>query len=130
MNATAQATNLQLAGAFAFGAVIGWYLYFVNRYRKDSVALADIVTALSAIGGGAVLALFPASTDLFGAYGIGVAFGFFLYFVVLCAMVRNSPNFDRDWFLDGRRKKPADDQTVVGVDTTAHPMAGREVVTK
>lgn len=130
MNATAQATNLQLAGAFAFGAVIGWYLYFVNRYRKDGVALADIVTALSAIGGGAVLALFPAGTDLFGAYGIGVAFGFFLYFVVLCVMVRSSPNFDRDWFLDGRRTKPRDDQTVAGVDTTAHPMAGREVVTK
>ena len=45
-------------GAFAFGLVIGWFTYFVNRYRKE-VALADVATIIGAIGGGAVLALFP-----------------------------------------------------------------------
>jgi 3-methyladenine DNA glycosylase/8-oxoguanine DNA glycosylase len=31
----ASASNFELAGAAAFGAVIGWYLYYVNRYRQD-----------------------------------------------------------------------------------------------
>ena len=64
---------------------------------------------LGVIGGGAILALFPARSDLFGAYGIGLFIGFFGYFVTLLSLVNKSPNFDRDWFLDGRRKKLADD---------------------
>jgi hypothetical protein len=121
--AQATATNFQLAGAFAFGAVVGWYFYFANRYRSDGVKLADVATLISALGGAAVLALFPAGTDLFGAYGVGLAVGFFLYFAVLCSMVRRSKNFDQDWFLDGRRQKPADGQTTVGAAETVHPMA-------
>jgi hypothetical protein len=120
MNAPQPATQFQLFGAWAFGAVVGWYLYFVNRYRREGVKLADLVTVIGAVGGAAVLALFPAGTDLFAAYGIGVACGFFLYFVALCLMVKASPNFDVDWFLDGRRTKPRDDQTTEGVDRTTH----------
>jgi hypothetical protein len=95
-----------LAGAFAFGALIGWYVYYVNRYRKGDIQIGDIVTLIGAIGGSAVLALFDRKTDLFGAYGVGLAAGFFGYFAVLSLLVRSSPNFDRDWFLDGRRKDP------------------------
>ena len=54
-----------------------------------------------------MLALFPAKTDLFGAYGVGLFSGFFGYFIVLTVLVRISPNFDADWFLDGRRKEPS-----------------------
>lgn len=124
MNSTIQVTSLQLWGAFAFGAVIGWYLYFINRYRKDSVALADLVTVVSAIGGGAVLALFPAGTSLFGAYGVGLAAGFFLYFAVLCVLVWVSPDFDREWFLDGRHKELHAGQIIAGADPTVRPMGG------
>jgi hypothetical protein len=130
MSTPAHATALQLWGAFSFGAVLGWYLYFVNRYRKDAVALTDLATLLGAVGGGAVLALFPAGTDLFGAYGVGLAAGFFLYFIALCVMVWASPNFDRDWFLDGRRKSPAGDQTNAGAEISTHPMVGGGRVTK
>lgn len=98
----------QLAGAFCFGFLIGWYVYFINRYRKGEVQLSDLVTLLGAIGGGAVLALFKAESDLFGAYGIGLLVGFLGYFGVLVFLVRKSQNFDFDWFLDGRRKNPAD----------------------
>ena len=97
---------LQLIGACCFGILIGWYLYYINRYRKDDIKLSDLVTLIGAIGGGAILALFPASSDLFGAYGIGLALGFFGYYMALLSYVAHSPNFDVDWFLDGRRKLP------------------------
>ena len=36
--------NIQLWGAGAFGAILGWYTYFINRYRQDDVKLGDLVT--------------------------------------------------------------------------------------
>ena len=106
MDETQVASAIQLIGAGAFGALIGWYVYYINRYRKADVQLNDLVTFVGVLGGGAILALFPAGTDLFGAYGVGLFLGFFGYFVALIILVRISPNFDADWFLDGRRKKP------------------------
>ena len=96
--------NVQLIGAGCFGAIIGWYIYYINRYRKTDVQLSDLVTLLGILGGSAVLKLFPQESNLFGAYGIGLAIGFFLYFLVLIILVGVSKNFDVDWFLDGRRK--------------------------
>src|SRR5262245_59914007 len=106
------ATTIQLIGSGCFGAILGWYLYFINRYRSGPVDFGDIVTILGAIGGAGVLALFPSGTDLFGAYGIGLAIGFFLYYAILSSMVARSPNFDSDFFLDGRRKKLAPDSFI------------------
>lgn len=98
--------QLQLVGAACFGGIIGWFVYYINRYRTGEVQLSDLVTLIGVIGGTAVLALFPAKSDLFGAYGIGLAAGFFLYFVILIICVSVSHNFDVDWFLDGRRTLP------------------------
>jgi len=112
MDSLQAASTLQLWGAGAFGGIIGWYVYYINRYRKGDVQLSDLVTLIGVLGGGAILALFPARTDLFGAYGIGLAVGFFLYFLVLIFLVGISKNFDVDWFLDGRRKKPAGDYVI------------------
>jgi hypothetical protein len=98
---------IQLIGAGAFGTLIGWYVYFINRHRRADVQLSDIVTLIGIIGGAAVLALFPAQTPIFGAYGIGLALGFFAYFILLLILVGISPNFSADWFLDGRRIDPA-----------------------
>lgn len=104
------ASTVMLFGAGGFGLVIGWFVYFVNRYRKDDVQLSDIVTLIGAIGGAAVLSLFEAKTELFGAYGIGLALGFFGYFLALLVLVRASVRrngaFTWEWFLDGRRKDP------------------------
>jgi hypothetical protein len=109
------ATTVQMLGAGGFGAILGWYLYFINRHRKDDVQLSDFVTVVGAIGGAAVLALFPAGTDLFGAYGIGLAIGFFGYVLVLLLLVRASMRrpdgaFDWEWFLDARCRVPRADQ--------------------
>jgi hypothetical protein len=78
----------------------------INRYRKGDVQLSDIVTLVGAIGGSAILGVFESGTDLFGAYGIGLAIGFFAYFFVLVILVASSKNFNSEWFLDGRRKLP------------------------
>ncbi len=124
---TISATPLQLAGAFGFGMLIGWYVYYINRYRKGDVQFSDLSTVIGILGGGAVLALFPAKTDLFGAYGVGLAAGFFSYFGFLLLWVRISKNFNVDWFLDGRRKKLADDEIATGARRTVTAMgAGDE----
>lgn len=120
------ASTLQALGAGAFGAIIGWNLYAINRYRTDGVGIGDLATIAGAIGGAAILDLFPAGSDLFGAYGLGLAVGFFAYFVVLALLVRSSAQFDRNWFLDGRRKAPAADEVIPsGTATTVHPMGNR-----
>jgi len=113
--------RLQLFGAAAFGVLIGWYVYYINRYRKSDVQLGDLVTIMGVIGGSAVLALFPAGSALFGAYGIGLAIGFFGYFLSLIVLVGISQNFDADWFLDGRRRLP--DGTIF-VPQVGTPAAG------
>jgi hypothetical protein len=108
----ATATLLQIFGAFFFGMLLGWYLYYINRYRKEEIKLNDLITLIGALGGATVLALFPAKSDLFGAYGIGLAIGFFGYFAVLVICVHFSGGkFNSTWFLDGR--KMVDDKTWV-----------------
>jgi hypothetical protein len=70
------------AGALLFGAVIGWVTYFTMRYSRRH-AVSDIATIIGAIGGAAVLALFPAQSNLFGFYGVGLGIGFFVYVLIL-----------------------------------------------
>ena len=92
--------TIPLLGALGFGVLVGWYTFYVNRYRTDDVKLADLGTFIGVIGGAAVLALFPAKSDLFGMYGIGLAIGFFGYLIVLALLVAASPHYDYHWFLD------------------------------
>lgn len=116
-------TTLQEWGAFAFGVVVGWFTYFVNRHRREEVSLADVATIIGALGGGAVLALFPEESRLFGAYGMGLAVGFFGYFVLLVAMVLATRGWTLEWFLDGRKPPPRKDQ-IVSADPDRPMIAG------
>jgi len=88
-------------GAFAFGMVVGWNAYFINRYRKD-VVIGDLSAVIAAVGGAAILKLFQAGTVLFGYYGVGLAVGFFLYWAILVVMVTVSKDVGVDWFLTGK----------------------------
>lgn len=101
-------------GALAFGLVIGWFTYFVNRHRTDAVSIADVASVIGALGGGAILGLFPAKSALFGAYGVGLAIGFFGYFLLLVVMVfcQRGRGWTFEWFLDGRKPQPAGQQMV------------------
>ncbi len=100
-------TMLQIIGAGCFGMLIGWYIYYINRHRTDGVTLGDLITLIGAIGGAAVLTLFPAGSEMFGAYGIGLAIGFFGYFLMLIYFVlKSKPDFTFAWFLDGRCTPP------------------------
>lgn len=114
----AMATTLQAVGAIGFGVLIGWYVYYINRYRAAGVELGDLATVVGTVGGAAILALFPAGSDLFGAYGVGLFIGFFGYFLVLIILVAVSDNFDADWFLDGRRRRPGEPHYVPDEITT------------
>jgi hypothetical protein len=130
---TVMASTIQLLGAGGFGVIIGWFVYLINRYRKDDVSFSDLTTIIAIIGGGAILTLFPEKTDLFGAYGIGLFIGFFGYFLYLNMSVWRSENFNIDWFLDGRRKKVSGDweipegtrQTVTSMNLDETDMGGR-----
>ena len=114
---------IQLIGALLFGTIIGWYVYLINRYRKGDVQLSDLAALIGVIGGSAVLALFDREGGLFGAYGIGLAIGFFSYFLSLIVMVSRSDNFNIDWFLYGRRRKPSSDYVIPpGTAVTVTPM--------
>ena len=94
--------HIQDVGALSFGIVIGWFAYYVNRYRSDKIAASDVAAFLGAIGGAAVLSLFPAHTAPFGYYGLGLGIGFFSYFLVLLILVIVSKDFTLAFFLDGR----------------------------
>jgi hypothetical protein len=121
-------TTLQEWGAFAFGLVVGWFTYFVNRHRREDVSLADVATIIGALGGGAVLALFPEESRLFGAYGMGLAVGFFGYFVLLVVMVLATHGWTLEWFLDGRKPPPGKDQ-IVSADPDRPMITGPDTAT-
>lgn len=124
-DATLTSHPILIWGAVGFGMLIGWYVYYINRYRKGDVQLSDIVTVIGVLGGAGITALFPAGSELFAGYGLGLAIGFFGYFLVLVILVGISKNFNADWFLDGRRKKLAGDEEIPGeVTPTARALGG------
>lgn len=115
---------LPVLGAIGFGAIIGWYIYYVNRYRKADIQLSDVTTVIAALGGSSVTALFgDAKSQIFGGYGIGLFLGFFGYFISLVVLVKRSKGeFTATWFLDGRRKNPSDGFSIPGEPVVQHPM--------
>lgn len=120
------ASLFQRLGAGGFGFLIGWNLYFVNRYRSGPVSLGDLSALVGTLGGTAVLALFPARSDLFGAYGIGLFAGFFSYLALLAVLVARSENFGVDWFLDGRRKPAPPGEVPADAAPTVHAMPSNQ----
>jgi hypothetical protein len=73
--------SIPLVGAACFGLVVGWVTYRALRRREGAAALSDISAVIAAVGGAGIMALFD-RVDLFGAYSIGLAIGFALYFII------------------------------------------------
>src|SRR2546423_3736504 len=104
---------LALGGAAGFGAIIGWYVYYVNRYRKGDVQFRDLTTLIGVIGGAGITRLFAGDAggggllgagDLFGACGLGLVIGFFGYYCAVLIQVAGSQHFSIDGVLYGARQ--------------------------
>lgn len=111
-NASLCLPELSVLGTMCFGFVLGWMLYFVNRYRKD-VSLADLGTIVTALAGATILSLInveeTGNATLVGAYGMGIFLGFMAYGFTLYRIVKAYPEaYDTLWFVDGRRKGQGD----------------------
>jgi uncharacterized membrane protein YeaQ/YmgE (transglycosylase-associated protein family) len=70
-----------MLGAIAFGIVIGWVTHRTLR-RQETTQLGDIAAVVGAVGGAAVMRIYPSGSDLFAWYAAGLALGFFGYLVV------------------------------------------------
>jgi len=83
-------------GSIGFGMVIGWVTYYTMRKNTKERTLADITVIISALIGPAVIAVFPAPVEstkqtMFGYYGIGLAIGFFLYYILFVIFLWKAP---------------------------------------
>jgi hypothetical protein len=76
-------------GAICFGFVVGWVTYRTLR-RSNVSGLSDLATVIGAVGGAAVTGLFSKESGAFGSYCVGLAVGFFLYFVVSLGLASKS----------------------------------------
>jgi uncharacterized membrane protein YeaQ/YmgE (transglycosylase-associated protein family) len=81
-------------GAICFGLVIGWITFRTLR-RKEGTALSDIASVIGAVGGAGVTTIFG-DKSLFFAYCIGLAIGFFAYFIV--GLIAGKGNVD-SWMM-------------------------------
>ncbi|OGF58674.1 MAG: hypothetical protein A2Y62_03990 [Candidatus Fischerbacteria bacterium RBG_13_37_8] len=82
-------TLIEFIGALAFGLVIGWVTYFILR-RAQPKALTDISTLIGILGGATITGLFNQQGKIFAGYAIGLAIGFFSYFIVFLSIVGKS----------------------------------------
>ncbi len=83
-------------GSLCFGAVIGWITYYTMRKNTKPRTLTDLTVVIAALVGPGILTVFPAPVagtrqTMFGYYGIGLASGFFLYYVLFLLLVWAAP---------------------------------------
>ena len=90
---------IELIGALCFGLVVGWITYRTLRRKEGMSNLSDIAAVIGAVGGGAVTALFKEG-ELFGMYCIGLAVGFFAYFIVAFFISGRDPETISRWMGD------------------------------
>ena len=67
---------IPIIGASFFGAVVGWLAHNVFQ-RAELLNVSWLASMIGVVGGGAVTALFPQGSLMFGAYCIGLGFSFF-----------------------------------------------------
>ncbi|MFO7632312.1 MAG: hypothetical protein R6W76_07230 [Caldilinea sp.] len=113
-------------GSVGFGMVVGWITYYTMRKNTKERALADITVIIIALVGPAVLAVFPAPVEatkqtMFGYYSIGLAAGFFLYYIVFMLLLWKAPErLLKAMFVTEIRRE---DGTVESVQDTGNVMS-------
>lgn len=75
-------------GAFWFGIVIGFITYRTLRHKK-AAGISDIAAVIGAVGGTAIIALFPTQSGNFDNYAYGLAAGLFVYLAFAIMFARN-----------------------------------------
>lgn len=100
------ATLINPIGTACFGAVIGWCIYYSLR-RWKTYSPTQIGVLITAVLGGAVTTFFagPYNTSATGAYGIGLAIGFFSYFI-FAFLYDNLIDKDKNKAKGGKHKQP------------------------
>jgi hypothetical protein len=83
-------------GSLCFGAVIGWITYYTMRKNTKPRTLSDLTVIIAALVGPGILTVFPAPVTgtrqtMFGYYGIGLALGFFLYYILFVILIWAAP---------------------------------------
>ena len=73
-------------GAVCFGVVVGYLTYRTLVRSGTTTSLDDLPAVLAVIGGGVITGLFPADSQLFGWYAIGLLAGMALFFLVYLAL--------------------------------------------
>lgn len=68
-------------GVFAIGFVFGYLLLYAVRHTKE-FSIEMLSTAIGAVGGATVIAWLGKFDNWIGPYGIGLAAGFVVYFVL------------------------------------------------
>ncbi|UOX90431.1 hypothetical protein MUY14_07350 [Amycolatopsis sp. FBCC-B4732] len=98
-----EATTLTIIGAVAFGVVVGWITYRTLRRREDPAQLSDLAAVIGAVSGGAVTAIPFKDPDVFAAYSIGLAVGFFGYLFTAALLVKDRKKVD-EWLGEPRKR--------------------------
>lgn len=115
-------------GAAAFGAVVGWLTYRIVRRSSESSGISDLVTVIAALGGGVVVDTRFAKAELFAAYGLGLAVGFFGYFVAGLLIERSERGLSADRTLDDSTPPESDaaptDETAIRANAPSVRVSG------
>ena len=73
---------IPLIGASSFGAVVGWLAHNVFQ-KAELLNVSWFASMIGVIGGGAVTAIFPQGSLMFGTYCIGLFISFFTRVIIL-----------------------------------------------
>jgi hypothetical protein len=73
-------------GIFCMGFVFGYLLYYAVRHTKE-FNIDLLSSAIGAVGGGVVIALFGKTEGWIGPYGLGIGAGFIFYLVLSLILI-------------------------------------------
>jgi hypothetical protein len=77
---------MTVVGALVFGLVVGFITYRTLVRTTDQAAITDLAAVVSAIGGGAVTAVYDPTGTPFAWYAVGLALGMLLFFLAYWKM--------------------------------------------